>query len=187
MKKKPPQPQNNAQGIQQQSEQQAPAQNTRYMTSDEISIEIQKTKLNIEKSTLIFNKGILLYFSFLFVGIFGFVQGYVSETTLNLLIVLGIMAFIVGAIPYLKTTKQEEKKLTEILEHIKGKRGISPLIATVILIGFAVALGAVVMNWSKAQLNTSGCEKVEIDFEKVAGVAQFCQTNDGKLQYEIVN
>jgi len=30
---------------------------------------------------------------------------------------------------------------------IKNKRGISPLIATVLLIGFAVALAAVVMTW----------------------------------------
>lgn len=30
-----------------------------------------------------------------------------------------------------------------------GKRGISPLIATVLLVAFAVALGAVVMNWAK--------------------------------------
>jgi flagellin-like protein len=30
-----------------------------------------------------------------------------------------------------------------------GKRGISPLIATVLLVAFAVSLGAVVMNWAK--------------------------------------
>lgn len=31
----------------------------------------------------------------------------------------------------------------------KSKKGVSPLIATVLLIAFAVALGAVVMNWGK--------------------------------------
>ncbi len=30
-----------------------------------------------------------------------------------------------------------------------GKKGVSPLIATVLLIAFAVALGAVIMNWGK--------------------------------------
>ena len=29
------------------------------------------------------------------------------------------------------------------------KKGVSPLIATVLLISFAVALGAVVMNWGR--------------------------------------
>lgn len=30
-----------------------------------------------------------------------------------------------------------------------GKKGVSPIIATVLLIAFAVSLGAVVMNWGK--------------------------------------
>jgi flagellin-like protein len=33
---------------------------------------------------------------------------------------------------------------------LKQKKGVSPLIATVLLIAFAVALGAVVMNWGKS-------------------------------------
>ena len=37
-----------------------------------------------------------------------------------------------------------------------GKRGISPLIATVLLVAFAVALGAVVMNWAKGVEETEG-------------------------------
>lgn len=32
---------------------------------------------------------------------------------------------------------------------MKSKKGVSPLIATVLLIAFAVALGAVVMNWGR--------------------------------------
>jgi flagellin-like protein len=33
-----------------------------------------------------------------------------------------------------------------------GRKGVSPLIATVVLIGFAVSLGAVVMSWGKTAL-----------------------------------
>ena len=33
---------------------------------------------------------------------------------------------------------------------MNGKKGVSPLIATVLLIAFAVALGAVVMNWGQS-------------------------------------
>ena len=32
---------------------------------------------------------------------------------------------------------------------IKNKKGVSPLIATILLIAFAVALGAVVMSWGR--------------------------------------
>lgn len=37
-----------------------------------------------------------------------------------------------------------------LLRIFNNKRGISPLIATVLLIAFAVALGAVVMNWGRS-------------------------------------
>jgi flagellin-like protein len=40
------------------------------------------------------------------------------------------------------------KKIRNI-SFLKKKRGVSPLIATVLLIAFAVALGAVVMNWGR--------------------------------------
>lgn len=37
----------------------------------------------------------------------------------------------------------------------KSKKGVSPLIATVLLIAFAVALGAVVMNWGRSYVETT--------------------------------
>ncbi|MFH1408798.1 MAG: archaellin/type IV pilin N-terminal domain-containing protein [Nanoarchaeota archaeon] len=36
---------------------------------------------------------------------------------------------------------------------MQNKRGVSPLIATVLLIAFAVALGAVVMSWGRGYVN----------------------------------
>lgn len=36
-----------------------------------------------------------------------------------------------------------------MIKKLIGKKGVSPLIATVLLISFAVALGAVVMNWGR--------------------------------------
>ena len=45
-----------------------------------------------------------------------------------------------------------------------SKKGISPLIATVLLMAFAVALGGMIMNWtSKITDAPSGCEKVELE------------------------
>lgn len=55
---------------------------------------------------------------------------------------------------------------------MKNKRGISPLIATVLLIAFAVALGAVVMSWGKAYVTMDdtervACSKVELQIHKI--------------------
>jgi flagellin-like protein len=41
------------------------------------------------------------------------------------------------------------KQIAKFSKKTMNKRGVSPLIATVLLIAFAVALGAVVMNWGR--------------------------------------
>jgi len=61
---------------------------------------------------------------------------------------------------------------------IKNKKGVSPLIATILLIAFAVALGAVIMSWGrnisfpvKEQVNEN-CVKVSIAIEKINNIPQ---------------
>jgi len=52
----------------------------------------------------------------------------------------------------------------------KSKKGVSPLIATVLLIAFAVALGSVVMNWGlNLNLGRSAdlCRSVEIKIRSI--------------------
>ena len=41
---------------------------------------------------------------------------------------------------------------------MKSRKGMSPLIATVLLIAFAVALGAMIMNWEPR--STAGCSSI---------------------------
>ncbi len=44
-----------------------------------------------------------------------------------------------------------------------NKRGISPIVATVLLIAFAVALGAMIMNWSRSLVEEeASCEDLVI-------------------------
>ena len=70
---------------------------------------------------------------------------------------------------------------------MNGKKGVSPLIATVLLIAFAVALGAVVMNWGQSftkqtidntettQKTTMGCSfDVSIKEVEINGEPQIC-------------
>lgn len=66
-----------------------------------------------------------------------------------------------------------------------NKRGVSPLIATVLLISFAVALGAVVMNWGRnLDISKSGgeCIGVAIKIREV-GNSQVCYSGSGKDAY----
>ena len=73
----------------------------------------------------------------------------------------------------------------------KNKRGVSPLVATVLLIAFAVALGAVVMNWGKQQVDTHMeeleiCKDVSINWYSLDGKEQICYT-ESKLKFTVEN
>ena len=67
------------------------------------------------------------------------------------------------------------------------KKGISPLIATVLLIAFAVALGAVVMSWGNQVYEDSQnlsiiCEKSELGvFTFANGINDVCIDQDNLL------
>ncbi|MFH1850076.1 MAG: archaellin/type IV pilin N-terminal domain-containing protein [archaeon] len=66
---------------------------------------------------------------------------------------------------------------------MRDKRAVSPLIATVLLIAFAVALGAVVMNWGKTQVEghmveSQACEGVSLSWYKRNEIEQVCYRDD---------
>src|SRR3989344_4938301 len=72
-----------------------------------------------------------------------------------------------------------------MLKMIRSKKGVSPLIATILLIAFAVALGSVVMNWG-LNLNlgksTDMCRNVEIKIRNI-DVAEVCFGGFGPSGY----
>ena len=68
-----------------------------------------------------------------------------------------------------------------------NKRGISPLFATILLIAFSIALGAVVMSWGEAYIEekaefakgvqevSRGCNNVFFSILSVKATPQICQ------------
>jgi len=84
----------------------------------------------------------------------------------------------------------------------RAKKGVSPLIATVLLIAFAVALGAVVMNWGRTYVEDTAAlarEKsdteikcssdVKLAFLEVKNIKRLCYeyTTVTKLNFTIEN
>ncbi|MFA5797325.1 MAG: archaellin/type IV pilin N-terminal domain-containing protein [Candidatus Woesearchaeota archaeon] len=57
-----------------------------------------------------------------------------------------------------------------------SRKGISPLIATVLLIAFAVSIGAMIMSWGKNAVNSSGndCDAVKLEVQEINGKPVFC-------------
>lgn len=56
------------------------------------------------------------------------------------------------------------------------KRGMAPIVATLLLISFAVALGLVIMNFGRAQLDLEAQCPVDIglEFSKIGGIEEIC-------------
>lgn len=79
---------------------------------------------------------------------------------------------------------------------MRNKKGMSPLIATVLLIAFAVALGAMIMNWStdieesespgKTPTTVNPCGAISIELNEVFGKKLFCYQNN-TIKFNIVN
>lgn len=86
-----------------------------------IYLEIEKSKINREKSRLVLDKSLVLYIAFMLVGIVGFAFDYIDSTLLNVLVILAILVLILGTTPYLIITHKEEKKINDILKRLKKK------------------------------------------------------------------
>lgn len=77
---------------------------------------------------------------------------------------------------------------------LKSKKGISPLVATVLLVAFSVALGALVMSWGQEYIEEkaefvrgmqevkSGCNLVSLDIIKIGNIPQVCIKEGNKIQ-----
>ncbi len=70
-----------------------------------------------------------------------------------------------------------------------NKKGISPLISTLLLIFFAIALGLVVMSWGKTsqiQEQPASCEDLSLSLVSLPDMPDACY-KDGNLRYTIEN
>ena len=82
------------------------------------------------------------------------------------------------------------QKKEVIMGLFSDKRGISPLIATILLIAFSILLGAVVMSWGESYIEekaefvtgvqelVAGCDAVDLRVLELRGVPQACQRGE---------
>ncbi len=86
----------------------------RFSDAD-LTVLLEHSRMNREKSLLVLDKSLLMYFSFLFVGVVGFVSGYLDSKFLNIMVVLSFGVLAIGIIPYVITMHNEEKRLKSML------------------------------------------------------------------------
>jgi uncharacterized oligopeptide transporter (OPT) family protein len=83
-----------------------------------IMLKIEKVKLQREKSALILNKSVMMFFGFLGVAVVGLLNKLISTTQLNVLIILGILALVIGIMPYSFTAHKEEQDLEKTINEL---------------------------------------------------------------------
>jgi len=85
----------------------------------QVNVILEHSRMNREKSLLVLDKSLLMYFTFIFVGVIGFVAGYFDAKFLNIMVVLSFGVLAVGIIPYLVTMHGEEKRLKSLMNNNK--------------------------------------------------------------------
>ena len=81
-----------------------------------VYLKLELSRLNRDKSHLVLDKSLMLYFVFLFIGVLGFVKGYLTSAFLHILVYFGIAVLIIGLIPYVMTMKKESDNMNELVE-----------------------------------------------------------------------
>jgi hypothetical protein len=84
-----------------------------------IYLEIEKLRINREKSRLVLDKSMSLYGIFMLIALLGFIFDYIDSFMLNTLVILGIVILITGTMPYMIHVHKEEKQINEYLGKLK--------------------------------------------------------------------
>ncbi|MGM5484403.1 MAG: hypothetical protein ACQEP1_00850 [Nanobdellota archaeon] len=85
-----------------------------------IQLELEKSRISREKSMALLNKSVILYFTFIIVAVLGVINDYITVNLLTYIVLMGLIALVMGTIPYLTTVVKEQKNIENILEKIKN-------------------------------------------------------------------
>jgi hypothetical protein len=80
-------------------------------------MELELSRLKREKSIIVLNKSIFMYFFFIFLAVVSLLTGF--SGIFNVLVVFGLLSIVIGAIPYVRTMYTEEENLKVLIQKLK--------------------------------------------------------------------
>jgi hypothetical protein len=83
-----------------------------------IMLKIERIRLQRERSSLILNKGVMLFFAFIAVAVIGLLNNIITAMQLNLLVIFGVAVLIISVIPYGLAASKEEKDLDDTIKEL---------------------------------------------------------------------
>lgn len=84
-----------------------------------VYLELEKSKINRERATLVLNKGFYIYLMIVFVAVIGLINGFIEKAFLNSVVILGLVILLVGAIPFMNTMLKEESRIQKLIDDLK--------------------------------------------------------------------
>ncbi|MBS3106534.1 hypothetical protein J4419_02615 [Candidatus Woesearchaeota archaeon] len=82
---------------------------------DKLQLELEQSRMLREKARVILDKSTALYGLFMIVSLLGFFYDRITAQMLALLVAVGILILILGAVPYLVVTSKEERRIEKLL------------------------------------------------------------------------
>jgi hypothetical protein len=83
-----------------------------------ISLKIEKMKLEREKAILVLAGSVILFIAFFTISIVGLLNELITRPQLNIMVIVGLFALVIGTLPYLTFVLKEEKALTKTLDEL---------------------------------------------------------------------
>jgi len=84
-----------------------------------LEINIERSRIARERAILVFLESLFIYFSFMFIAVFGFVNKFLNGQALNWLVLAGLVALCVGVLPSVIMMFREGKKFDELYDQYK--------------------------------------------------------------------
>ncbi len=88
------------------------------MEKEVILLRTELSKVRRDKADMILDKGVMMYFGFLIIAVIGLLNGYVNTQSLEIIIILGILAILLPVWIYTDTMAKEEKELGDLIEDL---------------------------------------------------------------------
>jgi len=85
-------------------------------------LRVEESRLKLNNSITVFDKSILLYFFFLFVGVIGFINRMIDITLLYALVICGIFVLIIGLVPYVKSATDQSSLINRQIGELEKKK-----------------------------------------------------------------
>jgi len=86
-----------------------------------MDMKIERARLNRQQSTLIIDKGIIMYLAFLSIAIFGLISNYFTISNFFLLVLVAFSVLAITSLPYLTSIMAEKKELDSVIKYLEDK------------------------------------------------------------------